>query len=62
MKECMNMNGEEIKDTLKKYNLQSWSKQRNTNPIPDEKGEGIYHLDKQLTTRVFVDPTQTPAP
>lgn len=27
-----------------------------------EKGEGIYHLDKQLATRVFVDPTQTPAP
>ena len=27
-----------------------------------EKGEGIYHLDKQLATRVFVDSTQTPAP
>lgn len=39
------MNGEEIKDTLKKYNLQSWSKQRNINPIPVEKGEGIYFWD-----------------
>jgi len=25
------MNGEEIKSTLKKYSLQSWSKQRNIN-------------------------------
>ena len=39
------MNGEEIKDTLKKYNLQSWSKQRNANPISVEKGEGIYFWD-----------------
>ncbi|MDR3594574.1 aminotransferase class III-fold pyridoxal phosphate-dependent enzyme [Clostridium sp.] len=39
------MNGEEIKSTLKKYNLQSWSKQRNINPIPIEKGEGIYFWD-----------------
>jgi taurine--2-oxoglutarate transaminase len=39
------MNSEEIKSTLKKYNLQSWSKQRNINPIPVEKGEGIYFWD-----------------
>lgn len=39
------MNSEEIKRTLKKYNLQSWSKQRNINPIPIEKGEGIYFWD-----------------
>jgi ferritin len=26
-----------------------------------EKGEGIYHLDKELATRVFVDATQNPA-
>jgi adenosylmethionine-8-amino-7-oxononanoate aminotransferase len=30
---------------LKKYNLQSWSKQRNLNLIPVEKGEGIYFWD-----------------
>lgn len=39
------MNGEEIKNTLKKYNLQSWSKQRNINPISVEKGDGIYFWD-----------------
>ena len=39
------MNSEEIKSTLKKYSLQSWSKQRNVNPIPVEKGEGIYFWD-----------------
>jgi len=39
------MNGEEIKSTLKKYSLQSWSKQRNINPISIEKGEGIYFWD-----------------
>ncbi|WP_459478169.1 aminotransferase class III-fold pyridoxal phosphate-dependent enzyme [Clostridium saccharoperbutylacetonicum] len=39
------MNGEEIKSTLKKYSLQSWSKQRNINPIPVEKAEGIYFWD-----------------
>jgi len=39
------MNSEEIKSTLKKYNLQSWSKQRNINPIPVEKAEGIYFWD-----------------
>ncbi|GFZ33733.1 putative aminotransferase [Clostridium zeae] len=39
------MNAEEIKSTLKKYNLQSWSKQRNLNPIPVEKADGIYFWD-----------------
>lgn len=39
------MNGEEIKSTLKKYNLQSWSKQKNINPISVEKAEGIYFWD-----------------
>ena len=39
------MNSEEIKSTLKKYNLQSWSKQRNINPISVEKGDGIYFWD-----------------
>lgn len=39
------MTGEEIKDTLKRYNLQSWSKQKNLNPIPVEKAEGIYFWD-----------------
>jgi len=39
------MNSEEIKSTLKKYNLQSWSKQRNISPISVEKGDGIYFWD-----------------
>jgi taurine--2-oxoglutarate transaminase len=39
------MTGEEIKSTLKKYNLQSWSKQKNINPIPVERAEGIYFWD-----------------
>ena len=39
------MTGEEIKDTQKKYNLQSWSKQRNINPTPVAKAEGIYFWD-----------------
>lgn len=39
------MTGEEIRNTQKKYNLQSWSKQRNINPIPVKKGEGIYFWD-----------------
>jgi len=39
------MNSEEIKSTLKKYSLQSWSKQRNINPISIEKGDGIYFWD-----------------
>ena len=39
------MTGEEIKNTQKKYNLQSWSKQRNINPTPVAKAEGIYFWD-----------------
>lgn len=39
------MNAEEIKSTLKKYNLQSWSKQKKINPIPIEKADGIYFWD-----------------
>lgn len=39
------MNSEEIRSTLKKYNLQSWSKQKNLNPISIEKAEGIYFWD-----------------
>ena len=39
------MNSEEIKSTLKKYNLQSWSKQRNIDPISVEKAQGIYFWD-----------------
>ncbi len=39
------MNSEEIKLTLKKYNLQSWSKQKNINPISVEKASGIYFWD-----------------
>ncbi len=39
------MTGEEIRSTLKKYNLQSWSKQKGINPISVEKGEGIYFWD-----------------
>ncbi len=39
------MQGEVIKTKLKKYNLQSWSKQKNINPIPVEKAEGIYFWD-----------------
>lgn len=43
------MKGEEIKSTLMEYNLQSWSKQKNINPIPVEKGEGIYFWDYEGT-------------
>lgn len=39
------MTGEEIKSTLKEYNLQSWSRQKNLNPISVAKGEGIYFWD-----------------
>jgi taurine--2-oxoglutarate transaminase len=39
------MTGEMIRSTLKKYNLQSWSKQRNINPISVERAEGIYFWD-----------------
>lgn len=39
------MAGTEIKETLKEYNLQSWSKQKGLNPICVEKAEGIYFWD-----------------
>ena len=39
------MTGENIKSTQKKYNLQSWSKQSNCNPIPVKEGKGIYFWD-----------------
>lgn len=39
------MNGAEITSISKKYNLQSWSKQKNINPIAIEKAEGIYFWD-----------------
>lgn len=39
------MTGQEITSTQKTYNLQSWSKQNNINPIPIGKGEGIYFWD-----------------
>ena len=39
------MTGTEIKETLKEYNLQSWSKQKGLNPICVEKAEGIYFWD-----------------
>jgi taurine--2-oxoglutarate transaminase len=39
------MTGETIQATQKKYSLQSWSKQRNINPIPVIRGEGIYFWD-----------------
>ena len=39
------MTGAEITSKHKKYNLQSWTKQKNINPIPIEKGEGIYFWD-----------------
>ncbi len=41
------MTGEEIRSTLKEYNLQSWSKQKNLNPITVEKAEGIYFWDEK---------------
>lgn len=41
------MTGEEIKNTLTSYNLQSWSKQRGLDPIPVVKGEGIYFWDDE---------------
>lgn len=39
------MTGEEVKNMQKEYCLQSWSKQKGLNPIPVEKGEGIYFWD-----------------
>lgn len=38
---------EKIKETLLKYNLQSWSKQKGLNPIVIEKAEGIYMWDHE---------------
>ena len=39
------MTGEAIRDTIKQHVLQSWSVQKTINPIPVEKGEGIYFWD-----------------
>ena len=39
------MTGEQIRKTQKRYNLQSWSKQKNINPVPVDKAEGIYFWD-----------------
>ncbi len=39
------MKAEEIKAISTQYVLQSWSKQKNLNPIPVEKAEGIYFFD-----------------
>ncbi|MBN2617378.1 MAG: hypothetical protein JXR64_03590 [Spirochaetales bacterium] len=39
------MTGTKIKEIQKKYNLQSWSAQRNIDPIPVERGEGLYFWD-----------------
>lgn len=39
------MNASEIKETQKKYSLQSWSVQKGIDPIPVEKAEGIYFWD-----------------
>lgn len=39
------MTGEEIRNTSKTYNLQSWSKQSSVNPIPVQKADGIYFWD-----------------
>lgn len=39
------MNSQEIKENSTKYVLQSWSRQKNLNPIPVEKAEGIYFYD-----------------
>lgn len=39
------MTGKEITEKQKKYNLQSWSKQSNINPLAVERAEGIYLWD-----------------
>ena len=39
------MTPKEINENAKKYVLQSWSKQKNSNPLPSEKAEGIYFFD-----------------
>ena len=39
------MNAREINENAKKYVLQSWSIQKNSNPLPIERAEGIYYYD-----------------
>jgi taurine--2-oxoglutarate transaminase len=39
------MTGVEIKNKLKKYNLQSWSRQKQVNPVSVQKADGIYYWD-----------------
>jgi len=39
------MNGEKVKTLSSKYVLQSWSRQKDLNPIPVKKAEGIYLYD-----------------
>ena len=41
------MNTEQIKANQKEYVLQSWSKQKNVNPIVVDRGEGIYFYDTE---------------
>lgn len=41
----MSERADKIKEYHKKYNLQSWSKQKDINPIPIEKAEEIYMWD-----------------
>ena len=41
----MSERADKIKEYHKKYNVQSWSKQKDINPIPIEKAEGIYMWD-----------------
>ena len=41
------MNAQEIKETSKKYVLQSWSKQAGLNPIVIDHAEGIYMYDAE---------------
>ena len=45
MKGAYLMNSEEIKTNQKTYVLQSWSRQKGLQPIPVEKGDGIYFYD-----------------
>lgn len=39
------MTGKEVTELQKKYNLQSWSRQKNINPIAVKRAEGIYFWD-----------------
>jgi taurine--2-oxoglutarate transaminase len=43
--EKMALSGAEVKEYQKKYVLQSWAKQKDVNPIPIAKAEGIYLYD-----------------